>query len=703
MRAWTVDADDIQVAEDLSARDLHQTPGIEAFLAPQRGDKFIVVATKGFGKTLLLKAKRVALQERAACLPQDSLLDKPIGDKIFSADMAALYTHLEPWVNVWLIAIALATLKRLDMVDDLRVGPRLHALVEDNSLRGVIDHFVNLLDLPRNELFKCINDTNNRLVPRLRTVATPVAIFIDSVDEYFNKHIKHRSAQGSDSGLLDPGVWYYSQMGLVQVAYELRRISHHLKVFASIRKEAFGKFSEETSMVQQYRGSAIDLSYTKASLREIFLNNIRREKEKNLCAPNRLRADPLTAFAGRATVTHGFTGEVEDLFDYVYRHTLQRPRDLMTLGQALSSLPPEERAKEVRLKAAVNGGATEIAEEYLNEIAPYIGDVDLPRLFGLLPRHIMTREQVGAAREEYDAVTEAVGGQVDGDVLALLYRAGLLGCIQRDLVSGAQVQRFLMPGDEALDRSRELPESTHYLVHPILAAIVVRNNPEYARDIDTLNVVGAARPWREPGADTGMRERALCVLRGDVKNFSGHMQAADGGQAVWDALRAAVTEHAARCLWSEVTDGDAVLVAHDDPNGLVSVASRLNEDLFEAPGRPPLRVALDHGPLRVDESGDGRVVVLGGEPLRRVSRIEPHVAPGEIWSTDEFREALEARPTRYQATPVSTPDGGVDGAVNVKKPGSSEPDLWVRLFRIEPRRHGGGRAHRKFLDDLQRQ
>ena len=93
MRAWTVDADDIQVAEDLSARELHQTPGIEAFLAPQRGDKFIVVATKGFGKTLLLKAKRVALQERAVCLPQDSLLDKPIGDKIFSADMVALYSH----------------------------------------------------------------------------------------------------------------------------------------------------------------------------------------------------------------------------------------------------------------------------------------------------------------------------------------------------------------------------------------------------------------------------------------------------------------------------------------------------------------------------------------------------------------------------------------------------------------------------------
>lgn len=440
-------------------------------------------------------------------------------------------------------------------------------------------------------------------------------------------------------------------------------------------------------MVQQYRGSALDLTYAKTSLREIFLGNVRREKEKNLCAPGKLRSDPLTAFAGRATVTHGFTGEVEDLFDYVYRHTLQRPRDLMTLGQAVSSLPPEERANETRLKAAVNAGATEIAEEYLNEIAPYIGDVDLPRLFALLPRHILTGEQVGAIREEYDAATEAAGGVVDGDVLALLHRAGLLGRIQRDLVSGAPVQHFLMPGDEALDRGRALPESSHYLVHPILAGVVARHNPDYARNVDALNVVGAGRPWHEPGAGR-QRERALAVLKGDVKEFSRHMQAADGGQAVWDALRAAVAAHAARCLWSEVVEGDAVLVVHDDPNALVSVASRLGEDLFEAPGRPQLRVALDHGPLRVQESGDGSLSVLGGEPLRRVARIEPHVAPGEIWGTDEFRQALEARPTRYQATPVPRGDGG-EGPINVKKPESSEPDLWVRLYRIEPRRAGG--------------
>ena len=90
MRAWTVDADDIQVAEDFNESLLHRTPEIEGFLRSDRDDKCIVIGTKGFGKTLLLKAKRILYQRegRAACLPTGALLDKPIGDKIFTGGFA---------------------------------------------------------------------------------------------------------------------------------------------------------------------------------------------------------------------------------------------------------------------------------------------------------------------------------------------------------------------------------------------------------------------------------------------------------------------------------------------------------------------------------------------------------------------------------------------------------------------------------------
>ena len=114
MRAWTVDADDIQVAEDFNESLLHRTPEIEGFLRSDRDDKFIVIGTKGFGKTLLLKAKRILYQRegRAVCLPAGALLDKPIGDKIFSRELLAFFVVSPlPWSKIWLTAICLAILK----------------------------------------------------------------------------------------------------------------------------------------------------------------------------------------------------------------------------------------------------------------------------------------------------------------------------------------------------------------------------------------------------------------------------------------------------------------------------------------------------------------------------------------------------------------------------------------------------------------
>jgi hypothetical protein len=76
---------------DFNESLLHRTPEIDGFLRSDRDDKFIVIGTKGFGKTLLLTAKRILYQRegRAACLPAGTLLDKPIGDKIFSRELLA--------------------------------------------------------------------------------------------------------------------------------------------------------------------------------------------------------------------------------------------------------------------------------------------------------------------------------------------------------------------------------------------------------------------------------------------------------------------------------------------------------------------------------------------------------------------------------------------------------------------------------------
>jgi len=685
MRPWTIDADDIQVAEDFDASLLHRTNWIDDFLAHGRDERFIVTATKGFGKTLLLKAKRVVYQQSKStvCLPENSLLDKPIGDKVFSAEMVDLYANTsDNWRKVWLISIAAAVLKRLGLNDGLNVNPRLAALLAEHNLRSVIDHFVNVLDFPRSELFRSGADTDSHLVPRLRAVNTPMAIFVDSIDEYFNKHIL-AGGRASDAGELSPDIWHLSQIALVETSYQIRRVNHHIKVFAAIRKEAFGKLNEATPMVQQYRGSTVDITYSAASLREIFLNNIRKEKERNLVRPAALRTDPIAAFLGVNHVTHSATGQREEIFEYVHRHTLQRPRDLMTIGQKLSDIAPAER-NEHAVKRAVNQAATEIAHEYLNEISPYI-DVGLDSVFALIRSNVLSRADLEMIFEEHNGNLRARGLLSDGrdaHVFCMLFKAGLLGHVTTDLVSAQRVQRFLRPGERTFDPDGILPESTHYLVHPVLAELILRANDEYAERGDRLNVVGDGRPWHEAGG-----EEDLCVLQADIRDFSGLMERSDVEHDVRRRLREVVQTHAAVCRHFEISGGDSVTLVHHDPNAVIKIARRIMEDLFDALGNPVLRVAIDHGPVALGP-GPTPGSLMSGSPFRVAARLEPHVTPNEIWVTESFKAALERGPTLYAAVDLGntdTPGNWSEGRLNVKKAASREADQWIRVFRIEDR------------------
>jgi len=677
MNAWTIDADDIHIAADFDATLLHRTPWIEGFLDQSRDDKFIIVGTKGFGKTLLLKAKRIAYQEAGRlCIPQDALLDKPVGDKVFSRSMLQLFGDgMDPWNKLWLTAIGAAVLKQLKTVDDLDVSPRFANLLGDAKLRTVLDHFVVLLDFSPKELHRCGSETNAQVIPRLRAIKTPVAIFIDSVDEYFNKHIHTPIWRARDAGELSPNVWFLSQMALVEVAYQLRRITKHLKVFAAVRREAFARLVDFSPMVQQYRGSAIDMVYTETSLQQIFINNIRREKHKNLATPSSLGSDAIEAFLGRREVIHGFTGESEDVFDYIKRHTFLRPRDLMTIGQRLTSLDPDERKLEHRFKTAVHEAATEVAQEYLNEIAPRLGGIDLPALLSMLPSNVLSRATVESLARRYDEQCAAEGIQ-GMEAFGTLFKMGLLGHVQTDPLTGRKVQRFLMPGEGRLDHDSKLPASSHYLVRSVISGIVANLNPDYPGSQDRSNIIDNGRPWKDPEQPVGRQERRLAVLKADVAGY-GRLMAEGRDEPVRDALLRAVREHTATCIHASVHGGDSVSIVHEDPGVLLRIVIRIQDDIFAAPSHPQLRSAVDFGPVRLEVRSTQRVELAGGVATLRVARMEPLVSPGEIWATEEFATELSSRPTLYGAVEI-------DGGMNLRKPDSREEDTFIRAFRVGP-------------------
>ena len=151
---------------------------------------------------------------------------------------------------------------------------------------------------------------------------------------------------------------------------------------------------------------------------------------------------------------------------------------------------------------------------------------------------------------------------------------------------------------------------------------------------------------------------------------------------VRQALEEAVRHWARKAVVAETGAGDSVLVVHDDPVFLAQAARHIMDDVYQATGQPRLRIALHHGEVQLQPGvGPEPPTIVGGSAILCASRVEPHVLPGQIWATDEFRQVLVERPSLWRTTELKTPEG--DERFNVKKAGRTEPDLWVRLYRLE--------------------
>jgi class 3 adenylate cyclase len=258
-----------------------------------------------------------------------------------------------------------------------------------------------------------------------------------------------------------------------------------------------------------------------------------------------------------------------------------------------------------------------------------------------------------------------------------------MGHVHHDRVRGQLAQRFLRPGEATLEPDGVLPRATHYLVHPVLSDVIGRMNPAYLERIDRVNIVGYGRPWHETesAAASATSVRPYCVLKADVYGF-GNLMLAGVDAPVRQALEDAVSRWAGAGAIAETGGGDSLLIAADDPAALAVAARHIMDEVYQAPGQPRLRMALHYGDVQTRQrDGDEPPVIAGGNAILCAARVEPHVEPGQIWATEEFRQQLFSRPSLWRTTAISASDGG--DRFNVKKEEGEEPDLWVRLYRLE--------------------
>ena len=678
MKPWVVDAKDIE-PEDLdqfSGQLLHLNNQIADFLDPATTEEVLIIAPKGFGKTLLLKAKRQSMRERyRTMLPERALVDKPSAnpDLMSHREYATIRETEAYWKALWSIALTLAVEKHLGLCPEFS-GP-LERMVRNEHLRSACDLFTNLLALSRDAYFTAFKDYVAHLLPVFRRVHSSVALFIDNIDEYFEDFLASDLIDTEEQRAIYRSYWHFAQVGIALAARDLHAINNHVKIFVSIRKEVFQRTFLGNPLGLQLAGSALDLQYAREDLIEIIRKNIEIERKRSLVEPQ--ARDPWVRFLGHhaTKIVHQSTGDEEDVVAFWIRHTFRRPRDVVFIGRDLAAIDPSRRTRE-SVRQQITRSAAAIAQGFITEMSPHLSQFDREILFRLIRRNVIPRTELEALSEQYDRLFSAKQGgsaPIACHVFSSMFKVGLLGYVGMHPETAELVQYFRHPGEVPLDRDDVLPDAEQFLIHPSLDLLIGSYNPDYFRNLDKLNVIGADRPWRAA-------RQILFVLKGDVQGAGAILQDPVAGTSFPAFFAEAVAEAGRDVVIAQATNGDSALLVDPNPRQLVIAALALRQRLRRSAYGCDMRFGGDAGFVEV--AGEGQnAQARTGLALLVAARLEPHAPPGTILVTAQFVEAwrdllgaggLRARAIEPHEVPLLRES---DGRFDLAKPGGEAPML----------------------------
>lgn len=486
-RAWATDA--VQIDIDDLDRIVFKNELISDFL--NRRSKMFLSATKGLGKTLLLTYKRHLLMQEESIGRNLTVIPagRPYLD--FMSELRSLsekyvrpLSDLNTCKRLWTAAIRISLLSHQNNV----IQPQEEFELESFPRRFVVwlkgtpvqptVVFKEFTSLPVSELNRLIDETENFLDQKLRGIHNGICVFIDKVDQavrYLNRM-----------------AWINIQAGLIEAAWETMNANSHVRIFASIREEAFTNY--ESDVKSNLLGATTQLQYSENELSEML-------DQLSGCYEN---SDGFRQFVGFNVIRHPIRSSPEDSFQFVHRHTFGRPRDLVAMASEFSSI--RNSLSEDRFRSTVfQTSATSLVNLIFDEVKVFMTCLtnrdDRTRFFSLIPQNILTQTEAVRVCEMFNGLPEDTLQHFDTASEKVfhpfrdLFLAGLLGIVDTDSETGETFQRFRQPNDFLLDEGFELPDSERYLIHPALNTFIASHRTQHPYVIFQQFLIGHKQPW----------------------------------------------------------------------------------------------------------------------------------------------------------------------------------------------------------------
>ena len=519
---WAADATLIQLHN--LPRVLFQTPAVKEFL--EGGHHFFVSANKGVGKTLLLKSKRARLMEQhtqksggrsdVLFLPQDKpYLDNLSGEwPTLGSDKLNFLADLRSSRRLWAMALKLSILSHLpDLYARLKPeelpAPIRHSLEQCVSVRTASTIvFRNLLTTQTIKSIHALLDRLDTSVEQIfRSIHTGVYCFIDTVE------------QGVSN--MDRPAWMHLQAGLIEAAWDVMTSNNHVKIYASIREEAFASYTS-TSKINLF-SAVLSLRYSLDELHQM-LDSLSRLYE---------RESSFHQFVGRSRIQNPHCKVEEDTFRYVHRHTVGRPRDLVVISSEIArdhGQDSEERFRDTVNRTASNTLLPLVFSEMSVFLDCLRDEAERNHFFGLLSHNIISRQDVEAVCAAFNGLDELDLSQLHengvriGHPFCELFNCGLIGTVTEDRVNRSVLQQFRQPYDLMTRCESCLPKADYYLIHPSLHELISQHTSRRGYQVLRYIAVGHRYPWQSWYSELVDLQKAVLdmsdsILRNHVLDF----------------------------------------------------------------------------------------------------------------------------------------------------------------------------------------
>ena len=288
-------------------------------------------------------------------------------------------------------------------------------------------------------------------------VHSGVYLFIDRIDQALEQYTKE--------------LWISMQVGLLEASWNFMRNNHHIKIYTSVRLEAYSNYNSKNKMA--LRGSLTFLKYSKEDLLELL----------NRLSHYYLGVENFYKYIGMKEMIHPYTGHKYNVFDYILNHTISRPRELVVISHDYKKSGIKKNEVLSFRKKINTIASSEICPKIFSEYSLFLDslrDADSRKDFlSRINRNVLTYKELkficGRYNNQKDCEDKNCHNCNESHPFCELFNIGLIGTISKEdeCEDSDEIQEFLQPHNLKIDSEGYLPRSSsYYLIHPCLNQII---------------------------------------------------------------------------------------------------------------------------------------------------------------------------------------------------------------------------------------